>query len=204
MGKYIVIAGNYAAGKTTLTRALCERTGFVPFWEQPEKRPFQRKFTTNLGRWSLANQIDFFTFRAQQEIAIRQSPAICIQDGSLDQDMFVFTKHLFNRGVLDRLEYELCKQVYDTYRALLTPPDLIVNVKASIDIIMERRAARARASDEKLVKQDELEDLEALVNAWIATIDDTPIIEFDANDTNFPCPHQVKSLIQQIEAYLAL
>jgi deoxyadenosine/deoxycytidine kinase len=203
MGKHIIIAGNYAAGKTTLMRAICERTGYVPFWEEPEKRPFQVLFTTDLVRWSLANEIDFFAFRARQELAIKQHPSTCIQDGSLEQDMFVFARHLFNRGVLQPLEYELCKEVCATYRALLAPPDLIVKVNNSVATIVERRAVRARASDEKLVKQSEIEDLELLVNDWITSINDIPILEFDADDDNFPQPERLGELIKQIETYLA-
>jgi deoxyadenosine/deoxycytidine kinase len=203
MGKHIIVAGNYAAGKTTLAKAICERTGYVPFWEEPEKRPFQTLFTTDLVRWSLANEIDFFTFRVRQELAIKQHAATCIQDGSLEQDMFVFARHLFNRGVLQPLEYELCKEVCATYRALLAPPDLIVKVNNSIATIVERRAVRARASDEKLVKQSEIENLELLVHDWIASIRDIPILEFDADDENFPQPERLEDLIKQIETHLA-
>jgi deoxyadenosine/deoxycytidine kinase len=204
MGKHIIVAGNFASGKTTLTRALYERTNYTPFWEDPEARPFQVRFTEDMRRWVFANQIDFFTFRARQDFAIKQHSGICIQDGGLDQDMMFFTRHLFNQGVLDTLEYELCQRVYTMYRTLLVPPDLIIRLNASIATILERRAARARESDEKLVKQSELEALEVLLDEWMANVQNIPIIEVDTNHPDFPTSQQLEQLIEQITEHLGI
>lgn len=55
MGKLITVAGNLGAGKTTLTRLLCDKGSFTPYWEIPEEHPFQKDFTDDLHRWALAN-----------------------------------------------------------------------------------------------------------------------------------------------------
>lgn len=200
MKKHITLVGNFASGKTTLAKALCKHAGYTPYWENPEERPFQKLFASNLQRWSFANQIDFFTFKAQQEMAMRDTGAICIQDGSLDQDMFVFTQHLLNTGILDSKEFALCEEVYKLYRQLLGQPDLIIRTIAPIPILLDRRTQRGRPTDETLITSDKLGEIEHLLDNWINHIEHVPVITFRTEDYSMEDVHQ---LIEQIDSHFA-
>lgn len=200
MKKQIILVGNFASGKTTLAKKLCEKTDYSPYWEDPEERPFQKLFASNLERWSFANQIDFFTFKAEQEIAMRDEGAISIQDGSLDQDMFVFTQHLVNKGIMSMPEFNLCKEVYSLYRKTLGHPSLIIRVIVPISTLLDRRIQRSRADDDVLILSDELEAIEGLLDTWMNSIENIPVINFETENYSSA---DVDDLIQQIEAHFA-
>lgn len=199
MKKHVVIVGNLASGKTRLTKILCKKNQYIPYLEEPERRPFQTEFASNLERWSFANQIDFLTFKAQQELEIGYTNSVCVQDGSLDQDMFVFSQHLVNKGILREMEFKLCEQVYKMYRNFLPPPSVIVRTIAPIPILLERRNKRARSTDESIIASGELSELEQLMNTWIDRISGVPIINFNTKHYD---SSDIENLIVEIEKHL--
>jgi deoxyadenosine/deoxycytidine kinase len=202
VGQHIIVAGNLGVGKTTLTKLLCERTSFIPYWEQPEKRPFQSEFSDNFQRWSLANQIDFLTFRGEQERIIRQGTATGIQDGSLDQDFHVFTKHLLNRGNLSLKEYHLYERVYSLFRHFLPPPDLIVRINAPIPSLTQRIEKRGRPTDTKIISAEELVDFELLLDDWLGNIYTPPVLAVDSHDNDPGFANSIDHLVATIEEIL--
>lgn len=200
MKKQIILVGNFASGKTTLAKAVCEKTDYSPYWEDPVQRPFQEMFASNLERWSFANQIDFFTFKAEQEVAMSEKGTICIQDGSLDQDMFVFTQHLVNKGIMNLAEFNLCQEVYNLYRKSLAQPNLIIRTIVPIPTLLDRRIQRSRADDDVLILSDELEAIEELIDTWINSIETIPIIKFQTENYTSA---DVDDLIQQIDDHFS-
>ena len=70
MGKLITIIGPSGVGKTALVRALARAHDFATALEQHDKRPFQALFKQD-PRYGLANQIDYFLLRAEQERTLR-------------------------------------------------------------------------------------------------------------------------------------
>ena len=96
MGSLINIIGNLGVGKTTLARQLAERLELAVDWETPTARPFQQLFSDDKPRWALANQLDFFRFRAAQERVAMNRPVPTLHDGGLDQDFWVFC-HLLKK-----------------------------------------------------------------------------------------------------------
>jgi deoxyadenosine/deoxycytidine kinase len=202
MGRHIVVAGNIGVGKTTLTKLLCERTSSVPYWELPEKRPFHNEFSANLHRWSLANQVDFLIFLGEQELTIRQGTATGIQDGSLDQAFYVFTKHLSNRGYLSLKEYQLCERVYFLLRRFLPPPDLIVRIIAPIPSIIQRMEKRGRQADEKITPAEEIADFELLLDDWLGNINKTQVLDVDSHDNDPGFSNRIDHLVYTIGVIL--
>jgi deoxyadenosine/deoxycytidine kinase len=203
LGKLIAVVGNLGAGKTTLTRRLCEQAAFVPLLENPESRPFQQDLSQDLARWSLANQLDFFAFRAEQEMLVRQSDSIGIQDGGLDQDFHVFTQHLFNKGFMGRDEYSLCVRTYKFLRQVLSPPEVLVRLKVPIVLLPQRRKNRSRPTDEHLVYDEELHDLETLLDQWLSRAEGITIVHFQATapaDFSF---EKIQDLVATIRDSLA-
>src|SRR5689334_17302501 len=144
MSSLIAIVGASGVGKTALVSALAkvraarsQRSSreyaaieaFDTAYEQHAERPFQRLFKDD-ARYALANQIDYFLLRAEQEKRLRASPRIGLIDGGLDLDFYGFT-HLFHkRGLLTDPEFELCRQMYKFIRQSLPGPELIVRLYA--------------------------------------------------------------------------
>jgi deoxyadenosine/deoxycytidine kinase len=65
MKKYLVIAGNIGAGKSTLVRLLSERLGFHPYYEPAAENPFLKDFYEDMPRWAYSQRI--FLIRAVRD-----------------------------------------------------------------------------------------------------------------------------------------
>ena len=178
MGKLIAIVGNGGTGKTTLTQKLCGSGSFTALLEQHKERPFQKKFSSELRRFSLANQMDYLLFRAEQEIYVRQNDIIGVQDGGLDQDFHVFTKLFRHKGYLDEEEFQLCERLYSSLRQYLPTPDLFIWLSAPRSILIERRGKRKRDLD--IAGSDDLEEMEFLIKDWLSNVS-TPTLTIDTS-----------------------
>jgi len=199
MGKLITVVGNSGVGKTTLTQQLCASLPSISALEQHAERPFQKLFSADLQRYSLANQVDYLLFRAEQELSIRQNVDIGVQDGGLDLDFHVFTKHFFNKGYLSQAEYQLCRRLYVSFRKTLPPPDLIVHLTAPLEVIASRHEKRKRQLD--IAGLSDLRELEQLLGDWLGGDNGLNIVVIDTTrDENYD--HAVKYLAQEINQLL--
>ncbi|MEZ4646117.1 MAG: deoxynucleoside kinase [Chloroflexota bacterium] len=197
MGKLITIVGNSGVGKTTLTQALCQQAGYVTGIEEPAERPFQYQFARDLHRYALANQIDFLLFRANQERELRQFEETAVQDGGLDQDFYIFTRHFHERAYLSTAEFALCQQLHTTLRQLLPPPDLIIWLQAPLDTIATRYRQRGRPLE--ITQLGDLAQLEQLMMSWLSLETAIPILQIDARHADYLARAQLEALQQQIE-----
>ena len=198
MGKLISIVGNLGAGKTTLTKLLCEYGPFIPYWEKPEERPFQAQFTKDFRTWALANQLDFFLFRCNQEVSIRQSNEIAVMDGGLDQDFHVFTCHIFNKGYINNDEFNLCKRFYHFTRSILPPPDLVIRISIDISTLLQRRSLRGRKIADQDFSIQELSELERLLGAWLEEEKIVPVLNLPFNQEIQVYNSEINLLVSRI------
>jgi len=129
VNRLISVVGPSGVGKTTLVRALAQTGNFATALEQHAERPFQALFKQD-QRYGLANQIDYFLFRAEQEKELRAASKIGLIDGGLDLDFHCFTRLFRSRNLLSEPEHDLCRRLYDFIRADLPRPELIVRLVA--------------------------------------------------------------------------
>ncbi|MGD8456105.1 MAG: deoxynucleoside kinase [Anaerolineales bacterium] len=200
MGKLITVVGNSGIGKTTLATKLCEAAPFIAFLEKTDERPFQRKFQDDLKSYSLPNQVDFLLFRAEQEIYIREHDIVGVQDGGLDQDFHVFTKHFHRKTFLDAEEYRLCGRLYSTLRRSLPPPDLIIHLTAPVPILTARMAKRERNIE--IAKSKDLAALQNLIEEWLSKNSSIPAIHVDATGDDPSYSSIIEDLIVEINSHL--
>jgi deoxyadenosine/deoxycytidine kinase len=203
MGKIIAIAGNLGAGKTTLTRLLCAQGGFNPCWESPQAHPFQRAFTADPPRWALANQLDFYLFRCQQERIARQGDEIAVFDAGFDQDFYVFTRHIHHKGYLSADEFDLCRRFYAFARAILPPPDLIIRLQVLLPTLLARRATRRRETVDQSFDPQQFSEIEARLDEWLNGYPSSAILLFPLEKDIHACEQEVAALIGQIHELFA-
>lgn len=199
MGKLITVVGNLGAGKTTLTKLLCDRGSFIPYWERPEERPFQMDFTKDMSRWALANQMDFLLFRCKQEFMIRQNNEIAVMDGGLDQDFQVFTRNLYNKGYLVHSEFNICERFYNFARSLLPPPDLVIRIIIDMTTLLHRRSSRDRKTVDRLFNPPEFADLEELLDNWLNAETLSPVLSFAFDQDSRNYAEEINELAKQIK-----
>lgn len=200
MNKLIVIVGASGVGKTTLARALSEKHDFAIAYEQHTERPFQSRFKQD-PKYSLANQMDYLLYRAEQEYELRQSAKPALMDGGLDLDYHGFTRLFYLNNWLTEEEFNLCRRFYEHTRALLPPPDLIIALSASEQTVSRRLAARNRIN---IASSADAELISQFINEWLESIPEPKVIKLDVSHESEKYNQSVSIILDKIKQIIPL
>jgi deoxyadenosine/deoxycytidine kinase len=107
-----------------------------------------------------------------------------IQDRSIYEDAEVFARNLFVQGNMTERDYATYRALYLTLADTLTPPDLVIYLRASVDTLIRRIALRNR-DYERSISPDYLENLNSLYESWIQHFTLCPILTVPADDLDF-------------------
>ncbi len=194
MNKLISIVGVSGVGKTALVHALAKLHPFATAFEQHEERPFQALFKQN-KRYALANQMDYFLLRAEQEKGLRASSHIGLLDGGLDLDFHGFTRLFLSRKLLSQNEFDLCKRLYAFIRETLPAPELIVSLKADEGTVADRMSKRNRIN---IANAEDTALFNSYVDEWLASIPSHQILKLDVTNESIEYPQSVQRILNKI------
>ena len=180
MGKLITVIGPSGVGKTTLVRVLAKAGEFATALEQHNERPFQALFKQD-ARYGLANQVDYFLLRAEQERTLRAAPQIGLIDGGLDLDFHGFARLFHVRGLLMDPEFDLCRRLYETLRSLMPLPELIVRLRADQGTVAGRLSTRDRIN---IASAEDFTLFESFLDEWLVALDPIHILEVDVTEND--------------------
>ncbi|MCJ7536562.1 MAG: deoxynucleoside kinase [Anaerolineales bacterium] len=202
MGKLVAVVGNTGVGKTTFVNAICQNSNFIPGIEKHEHRPFQELFTQNHKKYALANQLDYLLLRADQEIKIRSSNLTGIQDGGLDQDFQVFTRLFYEKNYLTEDEFFICQRQYGLIREFLPPPEIIVWLKASPDVIADRYQLRNRRLS--IAQIEDIEKIDNLLNDWLGGLASENLITVDSESEDRQYSKSIQKIIRTLNSKVSI
>jgi len=180
---YVVLAGNIGAGKSTLVKMMCDRLGWEPYYEPVTENPYLEDFYRDMKRWAFQSQVFFLTYRARAHRALMDVTRPVVQDRSFYEDAEVFARALHRQGAMSDRDWDTYRGLYRTLTSLLSPPDLVVYLRASVPTLQRRIAQRARAF-EASISDAYLDGLNALYEEWIGgfTLAPTLIVPSDRLD----------------------
>lgn len=192
----IAIVGASGVGKTALVRALAEAYSFATAYEQHTERPFQTLFK-NDARYALANQVDYFLLRAEQEKRLRASQQIGLIDGGLDLDFHGFTRLFHSRGMLTGPEFDLCRGVYNLIREFLPRPELIVRLRADESTVVHRLSKRDRIN---IASAEDTALFDSFLDEWLASVPAGQVLELDVSNETLEYKRSVDTVLDTIRA----
>lgn len=185
MKVFIALAGNMGVGKTTLTKLIASRFGWQPFYEPVEDNPYLKDFYSDMRAWAFHSQLFFLSRRLEDHWRLVNGNDSVIQDRSLYENAEVFAKNLYEQGLIGGRDWEIYSDLYKTMRNILPPPTLIIYLRANVDTLAKRIAARGR-DFEKQISPDYLDSLNKLYDKWITTSAIAPAHTIETDDKNFP------------------
>jgi len=195
MKKYIVIAGNIGAGKSTLVKLLSERLSFRPYYEPVAENPYLEDFYADMKAWAFHSQLFFLSYRLRAHLALMEDPHSVVQDRSLYEDAEIFARNLYEQGTMSCRDWETYRGLYRTMAGFLPAPDLVIYIRASVPTLKARIAMRARGF-ESGIADDYLAKLNRLYESWIESFDLAPVLVVPGDELNFVADDRDLSAIE--------
>ncbi len=200
---YIAVEGVIGVGKTTLARLLQPAFNADLLLEVFEDNPFLSDFYSDRERYAFQTQIFFLLSRYHQQR--RSVPEILSQGKPLLSD-YTFAKDALFAGInLRGDELEMYHRVHEALAEKIPMPDLLVYLRADIDVLMQRIAMRDRPY-ERMMERAYIEDLRQAYDEFFSKpYDGTPILVIDTNPLDFVRqPEHLKLIESRIRATIHL
>ena len=200
MTKHLVlVAGNIAAGKTSLTERLGSRLGWRTTFESVADNPYLADFYADMRQWSFHLQVFFLGHRAQQHLELARWPESAIADRSIYEDAHIFARVLYHLGNLAERDYQSYRVVFDQLVTTLPRPDLLLYLRAPVPVLMERINHRGR-DIESGITADYLSLLETFYDEWIQAFDLCPVLTIRTGALDFVHrPEHLDIVVQRIQ-----
>lgn len=197
----IALAGNIGSGKTTLAGLLSKELGFEVEYEQ-EDNPYIVDFYADMQRWSFNMQIHFLNNRLKQAIPLRASGSNVIQDRTIYEDAEIFSPNLLAMGMMTQRDYHTYKTLFDTVQQLITPPDLVIYLKASVSTLVDQIASRGRDYEDS-IRIDYLRKLNERYDEWFSTYNLGKKLEVCVDDLDFKAnPEHLGTILNKVSGEL--
>jgi deoxyadenosine/deoxycytidine kinase len=202
MKKFVVVAGNIGAGKSTLVKLLCIRLKWEPFFEPEAQNPYLPDFYKKMKKWAFHSQVFFLTHRLRLHKQIIDHPNSVIQDRSVYEDAEIFAQNLFNQGQMRARDFKTYWELYQVLSKFLPPPDLVVYLKTSVSVLKDRIEARGRHY-EMNIKKKYLVQLNDLYEMWVSNFNLCPVLTVPTDDLNYiKHPGHLDLVVQKVQEKL--
>ncbi len=199
---HVAIAGNIGAGKTTLTKLLAKHFRWEPHYESVAENPYLDDFYGEMERWSFNLQVYFLNSRFRQILEIRESGKNIIQDRTIYEDARIFAPNLHAMGLMTNRDYNNYDSLFDLMERLVSPPDLLIYLRASIPTLVGQIHKRGR-DYENSISIDYLSRLNERYEAWITKYNKGKLLIIDVDNLDFVDNQEdLGSIIDKIDAQI--
>lgn len=165
--RHIAVAGNIGAGKTTLTEQLAKHFNWESHYEDVENNPYLYDFYQDMPRWAFNLQIYFLNSRFKQIVEIQKGDKTVIQDRTIYEDAQIFAPNLHAMGLMSTRDFQNYSEIFDSMTSLISPPDLLIYLRASIPVLVNQIQKRGREYEDNL-RLDYLRRLNEYYEGWIS------------------------------------
>lgn len=186
---HIAIAGNIGSGKTTLTTLLAKHYSWLPHYEDADDNPYLNDFYDDMQRWSFNLQVFFLQNRFSKVLELRKNKKTIIQDRTIYEDAYIFAPNLHSMGLMTTRDFESYLQLFKLMESLISPPDVLVYLRASVPTLVNNIQKRGR-DYETAIRIDYLKRLNERYEAWVSEYEvqykkNSKLLIIDVDENNF-------------------
>lgn len=157
--RFVALAGNIGAGKTTAAKLISQKLGFELFDEPVIDNRFLRDYYADMRRWSFTLQLEFLIRRVEHHELIHTVRKSCVQDRTLYEDPEIFAKYLHGLGHMTDSELDLYFEYFQRLSRNIVQPDKVICFDVpSVEVLLSRIRTRGR-QEEKGIQQQFLRGL---------------------------------------------
>ncbi|NGP76711.1 deoxynucleoside kinase [Balneolaceae bacterium YR4-1] len=181
--KFVAIAGNIGAGKSSLTGLLAKHFNWEAFYESVDDNPYLADFYDDMRRWSFNLQIYFLSSRFRHQKNMLEKEGSIIQDRTIYEDVEIFAKNLHEMGLMSDRDFSNYEALFEEMTQYLQPPDLLIYLRAQVPTLVKQIQQRGR-DYENTIRIEYLERLNRLYEDWIGRYKHDKLI-IDTDDLDF-------------------
>ena len=195
-GGYIAVEGPIGVGKTSLARALSRQMSARLVLEEVDGNPFLSRFYEDPDKFALPVQLYFLLTRYNQQRELAQQDLFAQATVS---DYLFAKDRIFASLNLAPDEMTLYDNVYRMLDARMAKPDLVVYIRANVEVLAARLRKRNR-DFEQHISLGYLERVSAAFRDFFFYYDETPLLAVDTSEIDFVTDSDdLKDLIREIE-----
>jgi len=195
-GGYIAVEGPIGVGKTSLARALSRQMSARLVLEEVDGNPFLSRFYEDPDKFELPVQLYFLLTRYNQQRELAQQDLFAQATVS---DYLFAKDRIFASLNLAPDEMTLYDNVYRLLDARMAKPDLVVYIRANVEVLAARLRKRNR-DFEQHISLGYLERVSAAFRDFFFYYDETPLLAVDTSELDFVTnSDDLKDLIREIE-----
>ena len=193
---YIAVEGPIGVGKTSLARALSRQMSARLVLEEVDGNPFLSRFYEDPDKFALPVQLYFLLTRYNQQRELAQQDLFAQATVS---DYLFAKDRIFASLNLAPDEMTLYDNVYRLLDARMAKPDLVVYIRANVEVLAARLRKRNR-DFEQHISLGYLERVSAAFRDFFFYYDETPLLAVDTSEIDFVTDSDdLKDLIREIE-----
>lgn len=181
--QYLLIVGCTGVGKTAVADFLHEHYVDSQYFTDPYiDNPFISQAYIKTNNKCFQSEIFFIKeFFKIHKIINGISEQWILQERSIFECVNIFCRLFLYQLKIDRMEYDLCRDLLNELSCNIRKPDMIIHLKADSEIILKRIMTRNRAFESN-INLEFIETQQFLYERWLAQFSRDfrmPIIEID-------------------------
>jgi deoxyadenosine/deoxycytidine kinase len=182
--KFIAIAGNIGAGKSSLLDFLTSTYHVSPFYEPNDDNPYLPDFYRDMKRWAFRSQLFFLSNKFRSHQLADCMPGVVIQDRTIYEDAEIFATALYQMRMINKRDWQTYQAFYQSILQAIRPPDLMIYLRCSMRTLRRRIRLRGRGMEQD-IPLSYLKRLERLYEQWIDDYDLGEVLVLDSDRLDF-------------------
>lgn len=194
---YIAVEGPIGVGKTSLAQVLAKELNARLLLEDADNNPFLPRFYAEPDKYAFPAQLYFLLTRYNQQRELLQRDLF---EQATVADYLFAKDRIFANLNLAPDELKLYEGVYKLVDAQMAKPDLVVYVRARVEVLGERLRKRNR-DFERHISYEYLERVSSAYRDFFFYYDEAPLLVVDSSEIDFVAnPADLADLIREIDA----